>query len=593
MVAVLRRISTGFLALLATAPFSAAYQQTRNVGTDPKSGIVIEVDEPFTGSPCTGFLPIHVKVANASRQGHVWTVDFIETEMRNGNWRHREKIAAGAGEEREYDLLIPQCSLFSANSGYYGCSLHFSGYGVGANPVIELSSSYRGGYSSAFILMSDTLARDAWSAVESEVKGRSPAYSDPFTVARIGSSGSRSLEGSKVKLSELPPDPRAFSSAAGLWLSESDWRGLDAPLRNAICQWLADGGNLFVACDNDPKGTLASLPSLQGSEVPIPVGFGVVRSVPFNESHALNAYSTAKHILALDSSPLPRWEEDFKGPWPLMEKIGAPGINLPAVIGFVVVFAVAVGPLNLLWFASQRRRHRLFLTTPLLSLSGCVALAVCILLGDGTGANGRRNALVLMPAGENRLSIVQEQVCRTHLLLGNAFQLGEDANLATLAPNHGDRSLERSGTTVRGDWFRSRETSTQLLQASTPTRASVVLQAPENGAPVLLSSAAATFPEIFYIDQAGKYWHGADLTPGRPQKLESSTHVAYNAWRRTETDEFSSGLQQLFTTVSNRNGYFYAVAEGLPEAPITTLPSIRWDRQTVICFGACTAPHAP
>jgi hypothetical protein len=374
-------------------------------------------------------------------------------------------------------------------------------------------------------------------------------------------------------------------------LSDGDWRGLDGPTRNAIGQWITDGGNLFVACTGPPHGVLANLPVLNKFGAPVPVGFGTARIVQMRD-RSLDAKGAAKDILDLDSSPLPRWDEDFNS-WPLIGKVGLPGFSVPAIIAFVIVFAAAIGPVNLLWLASHRRRHRLFYTIPLLSVGGCLVLSVCILLGDGMGANGRCNALVLMSAGENRLSIVQEQVCRSHLLFTRSFRLPDDVSLASVSPKRAERSLERSGGLVQGDWFRSRETEIQALQASTPSRAAVALQAPQDGAPVLLSSAAATFPEVYFVDASGKYWHGLNLTPGRPLKLEASNEIAYKTWLQAASDDFSRELHQLLDSVSARNGCFYATAERLPEAPITTLPSIHWDRQSVVCFGSCTSLSTP
>src|SRR5690606_18267044 len=99
---------------------------------------------------------------------------------------------------------------------------------------------------------------------------------------------------------------------------------------------------------------------------------------------------------------------------------------------FVVVliaFGLLVGPVNLFVFAKSGQRHRLFITTPIISLATCALLILLILIQDGTGGRGERIVLmeVRPDADENRAYLHQEQVSRTGVLLGSSFELKESA----------------------------------------------------------------------------------------------------------------------------------------------------------------------
>ena len=73
-------------------------------------------------------------------------------------------------------------------------------------------------------------------------------------------------------------------------------------------------------------------------------------------------------------------------------------LNAPLLIGFILVFAVLVGPVNLFWLADASRRHRLFWSTPLISVAASLLLVGVIALQDGFGGSGERvMATLLVP----------------------------------------------------------------------------------------------------------------------------------------------------------------------------------------------------
>ncbi|NIP92090.1 MAG: hypothetical protein GWO24_00865, partial [Akkermansiaceae bacterium] len=69
-------------------------------------------------------------------------------------------------------------------------------------------------------------------------------------------------------------------------------------------------------------------------------------------------------------------------------------------------------------------RHRLFITTPLISLGASLLLVVLILFQDGFGGSGQR--VTLMEIGpENTAYLSQEQIARTGVLLKTGFTTTE------------------------------------------------------------------------------------------------------------------------------------------------------------------------
>ena len=88
----------------------------------------------------------------------------------------------------------------------------------------------------------------------------------------------------------------------------------------------------------------------------------------------------------------------------------------------LVLFGILVGPVNLFVLAKSGRRHRLFITTPLISLGASLLLILLIIFQDGFGGRGMRRVLmeVRPDAGQNAAFLHQEQIARTGILTGTA-----------------------------------------------------------------------------------------------------------------------------------------------------------------------------
>lgn len=545
-------------------------------------------------------MPMRVEVKNRSSHAHSWRMSFEEN--RNVAMRYEVNLGVGPREIRQFDLLVPRASLnIQQRSGYQLLSGTIRGYGV-ENGRFNFPQHYTAYNRSAFVLMSEPLAI-VLPKIEKVMQTGAGVEATPYPElvnARFSGAARnvRSLNGSRVVFSDLPPDVRAFSGVTGLWLSPADWAGLDAGHRGAIRRWVIGGGHLFVAAPPEERVSLAGLPPLDSSSQ-ASLGFGVVERAKM-DGPELATDDTARAIIALDAAPLPAFQEDFQHAWSLTDFVGWPRLNVLLLITFVLGFAIVIGPANFFFFATERRRHRLFFSVPLCSLAASVALVLVIFASDGVGGIGGRNTVVLLMAGENEATVVQEQVARTRLLLKRTFSLPLDASFA-LAPsqmrNAETISVERQGSELSGNWFRSRAVQVHGLCNRFPSRAEVLIQRSRDSStpvPVLLSSVPTPLQNLFYIDSAGNYWFAQELSTGRPARLERSDREAFDSWLQAAATDLSLNLRALLKEIAHRPGYFYAHGDPIEGAPVETLSSIDWNRQTVLFAGTCqSAGRAP
>ena len=149
-------------------------------------------------------------------------------------------------------------------------------------------------------------------------------------------------------------------------------------------------------------------------------------------------------------------------------------LNTVFLIGFIGCSAILIGPVNLFWIAGAGRRHRLFWTTPVISLSASLLLAIFIVLQDGFGGSGARVIMMQLLPDQKKAVIVQEQAAHTGVLLSKGFSTPDDLYLTPVDfRSSGTGQYEQTGRAFAGDWFSSRRVQAHRATAIMPSRAEV------------------------------------------------------------------------------------------------------------------------
>lgn len=393
---------------------------------------------------------------------------------------------------------------------------------------------------------------------------------------------------SAVEVAQLPADWRVWSSFAGVILSADEYAALDTGRRGALRGWVGLGGRLWL------------VPTASGDERVEKFGAGLITVLadPF-PSTPVGADLWIRKIQIYDGTPgLP--ERDSLS----LEKslIGTsvqnpPGAGTPLAM-FLLAFAIVVGPVNLFVFAPVAKRHRLFMTTPLIALIATLGLGVMILLQDGLGGDGMRRALVVLLPGNNEAAVFQEQAARTGFLTGRSFALADDTQMTVLPLEQYDlrsnfnlRSSElvRSEGRAAGDWFRNRSRQAQLVQRLVPTRGRVerVGTAP-GGAPIVQSSLATSLRSFVCVDDNGGLWTVAELPPGKRVTLTRG-----GTWPAAGSLGGSPRFADVFAAaVPSSPGRWGARGGATDLAPIATLSSVHWAEADVIFTGVLEGASA-
>lgn len=555
---------------LLTALVLTATLRAESVLSSPQftrgSGIEMTITNFYEDLPPAGFLPLRVEVKNGSRTAHTWRLNTTHSKHGLGAMNGIFSLPVDAESERTFDLLVPLAPDAGQSARYSNLRILVSGPAV-SHGVSSAHSSGRGKPPTAFLGMGESLSVTHWGPLKEALE----------------KNGSLSLDGTPLDTGFLPADWRGLAGFGLIIFSESEWRGIPPTQRGALLDWVSQGGRLVVFLAQP----------IASAEIPRAgtLGSGSVEHWPPGEDFLAR---TRTALAALPTAPGTDTLESYTWDWSLAAEVGHPRPPQALIFVFVLLFAIIIGPLNFLWFAPAGNRHRLFWTTPLISVTASLLMGLFIVLGEGIGGTGHRFEVRMNLPEQKKTVSWQEQVSRTGVLASSGFVLTEPTlplpivpknQAASPLPGGIGRSYTLDGATWTGDWFRSRTTQAQLLTTISPTRGRLEIGTGPDGSPVAQSAFEEELQDLWYVDAKGASWYAADLKPGEKRPLQAAPYADFTAWWNKVLDPAGAVTRKRADTFyqAGTEGKFFATMASPPFVP--TLPSIRWKPSRALLLG--------
>ncbi len=560
--------------LVSLAPLHAQETLFRQVA-DTKTDTHVEATALFSHPSLGGYHPVRITIVNNQKIPHKVFLDFRDsTNYREGiSCSSSFAFTAAPGKTFTTDILVP-LSVQNGDHGYQTFQANLSG------SMGKTQGSANSVFSSAqpSVLLSDDLYSPNGSSLDTEATSRGSS----------GYRGGRNGFSSKFDPKRLPDDWRAYSGFDTIMLTEADWADVPPGPRNGIVSWVRLGGQLVVYATGKPTAASLGLP-----EDP---GFGEVRI----ESIATDLRLDAKETVDLAYSKrtagyrLGSITRDYVSLWPLQKAFGEKSFNYILFVLILLAFGILVGPVNLFVFAKSGRRHRLFITTPLISIGTSLILIALIIFEDGFGGNGTRLTLMeVRPDGnQNAAFIQQEQFSRSGVMTSPSFTVETPALIAQtpLASSRwarftsgydtgGNYDLQPTsgGLFANGDWFQSRSEQGQLVTAVLPTRGRIEAT---NDPATIVSTFDFPIEMILYRDPTGQWHRGENIGKGKPAKLTPVDPTMVQPILNDTAKRFTDRNNAFLRRVSDRKDSYIAFAKQAPA--VETHPGIDWKTETVI-----------
>jgi len=579
-------------------------------------GTRVEVDAVFSPAARSGSLPFLVTIVNGSDRDRTWTLRFREgNHGRALTTESVHRFLVPSGAEARHEIAFAFAPEFAAYS-YRNLEIEITSPGL---RPINRSHGLQTPSTLPSIAMSQALASRNLSRLNEAAKSRNS--SDPVFA-------------SSFSPGELPTQWVALTGIDQLLIDLDEWESLAEAQRRALLEWVRLGGGLnFYAArerlrgerqserrrdaeteaSNEPPPSravrhLPGLPDLVAPADPSepavhPYSLGRISLRPWDgrelPDSTLQDYSGA----AARSTEL---ASHYTGSWKLPERLGRASLNTKLIFLLLFAFAIVVAPVNLFFIAGKGRRHRLFVTTPLISLGACVLVVATIFLSDGLGGRGYRAIFAdLQPApGEMRLYLLQEQMSRTGVMARSGFEADRALALDPVKLRRSSfNALDSGGTrgasyrladrSYHGDLFPSRSEQGFVVRASEPTRSRLEVGAGGDGSPLADSSLPVALEALYYRDADGGLWRlppGAALSPGGKAPLAPAEEQDFQEWIKERLVPFSKGQRDRIKRLADgRDRYFATVSDPAPFA-LATHPKIRWEESHVLLSGTPPAP---
>jgi len=524
------------------------------------AGEKIVLSCPFEGTPSWCFLALDFQAENPGQRPADWRVAVSSRDYRSDtSIRSSFSFRSQPGAATRGSVVVPTGAV---------STIHQSGYAAG---YIGLEAACAGGGTGTGSLSSRN---------SSQSEGERTTLISAAARHRVRTAGG-SPYGNLFNNSQAPVDWRAYCGFHSIHLMDNEWEAMTPAARTAIKHWIRLGGHLHLWAGTSGKSLEEmGLPKPEPGPTTGVVSRGSLDQHSLSDLELKEGEKAANRdwaMRATSGDAVKEWEQRDASAF------ATPSAQLAASFMLIVVvgFAILVGPLNVFVFAAARRRHRLFVTTPLISLGAGGLLVMSVILSDGIGGKGVRYVwMESAPAGENTNYLVQHQHSRCGAMFSTGFEIPEDAFFAPMVLETGELAgnlsvnLEPGKVTAAGPWFSSRRSQNFYLAAARPGRGRIEKTGPDER-PVLTSAFDFPIDQIFWLAADGKtWWQAGTLAQGTATALQPCTAAQV---RKALGD--ASGLAppeyaRDLTTAAARPGYFVALANRI--AAIETHKRIRW-----------------
>tara|TARA_R110000850_G_scaffold242043_3_gene366691 strand:+ start:3509 stop:5320 length:1812 start_codon:yes stop_codon:yes gene_type:complete len=559
----------------------------------------VKIEAVFTPSAQQGAVPLLVTIRNNTGKDRIWTIKLTEGgSNRQLSTEIVDSIEVANGSEVKREMVMPIAPSFTTHSYRY-LNTHVSSPGL---PSHSRSSGHQANQNYPTLAISKQLARRSLTDLNDYLKNRS-------------SSDTRFAQSFNPE--QLPTGWKSYTALDGLLIDVESWAEINKSQRRGILEWVRLGGRLDIfAPENKKSGSkltihdlgIAGIQAVKSSKQVGRLSLGQVNIEYWNgdqlQQKVADSFDRAPHRAE-------ELEDLFGQDWPLKKEFGDKVFNAALILFPLLIFAIFVAPVNLFYFAGKGKRHRLFITTPLISLAACILIVIIIFLEDGMGGRGIRATLADIQSHprEMRLYLSQEQISRTGVMVNPGFtsssSFGLDSvNLPKSVFNPLSKYSNRNttfrfiGNDYKGGFFRSRSEQAFSLRSVLPTRARIELTSSSGSTepPVLVSSLPVPVSDVYFRDGTGKVWRSTpevSIAPGSPIPLEATASPELSKWLTLQSTPFSKAQRKRIQSMGSEANRYFALPTSSAPFMINTHSAIRWEKEYTLLTGQVTSQNPP
>lgn len=324
-----------------------------------------------------------------------------------------------------------------------------------------------------------------------------------------------------------------FSSYDGVIVTGEDIRQMASDVKSALWSYVECGGALFVLGEQGLPESWGLNGSLK-SEVPAAsagiavynVGFGQCIVSPQTDTKGLNQTQWGYVIESWTKTAIPwQWDnsvEEANRIFPVVSKLGIP---VRGLFMLMLIFAVAIGPANLIVLSRKKRRIWLLWTTPVISLVTCLAVFAYATFAEGWKRVGRTEGLTILDERVHRATTIGWTAFYSALTPNRGLRFGYETELTPqISGGNTNKVLTIDWThdqhLARG-WVVARVPTHFMVRKSEMRRERVTVRRGANADLRIVNGLGADISQFWLADKDGTIYSTIDIPAGMEEELLS------------------------------------------------------------------------
>jgi len=338
---------------------------------------------------------------------------------------------------------------------------------------------------------------------------------------------------SEVPVSQWSPNWLGYSCYDAILLTQREAEEMPAPAQAAVRRYLECGGELLVHGRKVPD--VFSRGGLADGQGGYHVGLGRAAAT---SDEGEPGWDRAYRRLTAASPETYRPREKPNDQHGLL--VGEAKVPVRGLFFLVLLFAVAIGPVNVWLLSKHRKRIWLWWNVPAISLLTCLAVFLYAMFSEGWTSRGRIASLTLLDERCHRATTIGYVSLYCPLTPGGVH-FGADSDVALLSherPYSGysspySRYREPEGGPRQVDWTSDQHLVSGWVTARVPAyfqvrknedrreRLSVGKKA--DGSVTVVNALGADVRRLYVADGSGRVFEGRDIPAGAERTLSAAT----------------------------------------------------------------------
>ena len=217
--------------------------------------------------------------------------------------------------------------------------------------------------------------------------------------------------------------------------------------------------------------------------------------------------------------------EDANATFPVVEGLGVP---VRGMFLLMLLFAVAIGPVNLIALSRKKRRIWMFWTTPVISLMTCFAVLVYATFAEGWDRHARTEGLTILDERTHRATTIGWTAFYSSLTPSDGLHFSYETELT---PQIASREIGGTPRSVdwthdqhlESGWMTARVPAHFMLRKSEVRRERVTVRRGTNNRLSVVNGLGAEIRQFWLADKDGTVYFGVDIPAGAETELSSRT----------------------------------------------------------------------